>query len=85
MNHSHHKAGRAWRTARAALLAAACWPLLVLAQAGSGSWDMRICADPNNLPYTNQAEQGFENRIAEILADGLVLLGSLPQTKVVEP
>jgi mxaJ protein len=29
---------------------------------------LRVCADPNNLPFSNQAEQGFENRIAEALA-----------------
>jgi mxaJ protein len=29
---------------------------------------IRVCADPNNLPYSNQAQQGFENRIAELLA-----------------
>lgn len=30
---------------------------------------LRICADPNNLPFTNQREEGFENRIADLLAD----------------
>ena len=34
-------------------------------------WEMRVCADPNNLPYSNKAEEGFENRIAQILADQL--------------
>lgn len=29
---------------------------------------LRVCADPNNLPFSNQAGQGFENRIAELLA-----------------
>ena len=29
---------------------------------------LRVCADPNNLPFSNQAGQGFENRIAEFLA-----------------
>ena len=29
---------------------------------------IRVCADPNNLPYSNQAQQGFENRIADLLA-----------------
>ncbi|MDF2764258.1 MAG: extracellular solute-binding protein family 3 [Rhodospirillales bacterium] len=29
---------------------------------------LRVCADPNNLPFSNQAGQGFENRIAEALA-----------------
>ncbi len=32
---------------------------------------LRVCADPNNLPFSNQAQQGFENRIAEILAHDL--------------
>jgi mxaJ protein len=29
---------------------------------------LRVCADPNNLPFTNQRGEGFENRIAELLA-----------------
>lgn len=29
---------------------------------------LRVCADPDNLPYSNQAGEGFENRIAELLA-----------------
>lgn len=29
---------------------------------------LRVCADPNNLPYSNQREEGFENRIAELVA-----------------
>lgn len=32
---------------------------------------LRVCSDPNNLPYSNQAEQGFENRLAELIADEL--------------
>ncbi len=28
----------------------------------------RVCADPNNLPYSNQDQEGFENKIAEVLA-----------------
>jgi mxaJ protein len=30
--------------------------------------ELRVCADPNNLPFSNEAEQGFENRIAELIA-----------------
>jgi mxaJ protein len=30
-----------------------------------------ICADPNNLPFSNQARQGFENKIAELIARDL--------------
>jgi len=29
---------------------------------------LRISADPNNLPFSNQRQEGFENRIAELLA-----------------
>ena len=34
---------------------------------------VRVCADPNNLPFSNQAGEGFENKIAELLADELGL------------
>jgi mxaJ protein len=27
-----------------------------------------VCADPNNLPFSNRAGQGFENKLAQILA-----------------
>jgi quinoprotein dehydrogenase-associated probable ABC transporter substrate-binding protein len=29
---------------------------------------LRVCADPNNLPFSNQHGEGFENKIAELLA-----------------
>ncbi|HEX2254661.1 MAG TPA: substrate-binding domain-containing protein [Thermoanaerobaculia bacterium] len=32
---------------------------------------LRVCADPNNLPFSNQRGEGFENRIAELLARDL--------------
>jgi len=31
----------------------------------------RVCADPSDLPYSNQAQQGFENKIAAVLAQDL--------------
>ncbi len=33
--------------------------------------ELRVCADPNNLPYSNEQRKGFENRIAEVLATEL--------------
>ncbi|MGH9514213.1 MAG: quinoprotein dehydrogenase-associated putative ABC transporter substrate-binding protein [Terriglobales bacterium] len=33
--------------------------------------DLRVCADPDNLPFSNQKQQGFENKIAEIVARDL--------------
>src|SRR3954447_26391150 len=32
---------------------------------------LRIAADPNNLPFTNERREGFENKIADILAEEL--------------
>ncbi len=32
---------------------------------------LTVCADPNNLPFSNRAEQGFENRIAALVAQEL--------------
>ena len=32
---------------------------------------LRVCSDPQNLPYSNQAGEGFENRIAQELASDL--------------
>lgn len=32
---------------------------------------LRVCADPNNLPFSNSRGEGFENRIAEMVADDL--------------
>ncbi|WP_018467500.1 quinoprotein dehydrogenase-associated putative ABC transporter substrate-binding protein [Calidithermus timidus] len=34
-------------------------------------WELRACADSNGLPYSNQQQQGFDNRIAEVLAQDL--------------
>lgn len=41
-----------------------------MAQDGAHS-SFIICADPTNLPYSNQAGEGFENRIAQVLAADL--------------
>jgi mxaJ protein len=32
---------------------------------------LRVCSDPNNLPFSNRKGEGFENRIAELIAGGL--------------
>lgn len=45
------------------------------ATAGQGSAAsprlLRVCADPNNLPFSNAKREGFENRIADILGQEL--------------
>ena len=33
--------------------------------------ELRVCADPDDLPYSNRAGQGFENRIATLVAHDL--------------
>ena len=32
---------------------------------------LRVCADPNNLPYSNARREGFENKIASLIAGDL--------------
>jgi mxaJ protein len=29
---------------------------------------LRVCADPNNMPFSNRTGEGFENRLAELIA-----------------
>lgn len=44
----------------------------VLVAAGvASSSPLRVCSDPNNLPFSNDKRQGFENRIADLLAADL--------------
>lgn len=60
------------------------WPLLVALLIGYASAPamaelperqereaLRVCADGNNLPFSNEAGEGFENRIAEMMAEDL--------------
>lgn len=35
--------------------------------------ELRVCADPNNLPFSNENREGYENRIAEIIGADLGL------------
>jgi quinoprotein dehydrogenase-associated probable ABC transporter substrate-binding protein len=37
-------------------------------QAAGDDAVLRVCEDPNNLPFSNRAGEGFENKIAELLA-----------------
>ncbi|HEY3639299.1 MAG TPA: substrate-binding domain-containing protein [Rhizomicrobium sp.] len=38
------------------------------AVADEGDNELRICADPNNLPFSNNRDGGFENAIAQLFA-----------------
>lgn len=35
--------------------------------------ELRVCADPANLPFSNEAGEGFENRIAALLGEDMGL------------
>jgi mxaJ protein len=45
--------------------------LLLLGAAPAEPRTLRVCADPNNLPFSNQAREGFENRIVDMIAKDL--------------
>src|SRR5436305_14374514 len=30
--------------------------------------ELRVCADPNNMPFSNDRLEGFENKIVELIA-----------------
>jgi mxaJ protein len=49
------------------LLAAATFVSAAAAQAR----ELKVCADPNNLPFSNRREQGFENELARLVAHEL--------------
>lgn len=44
---------------------------LLLPLSAAAAPELRVCADPNNLPFSNQQRQGFENRIIELIARDL--------------
>ena len=67
---SRFRSLRATQVAGAALLALLISGL-VSAYRPAGARELRVCADPNNLPFSNEKQQGFENRIAELLARDL--------------
>jgi mxaJ protein len=33
--------------------------------------ELRVCADPNNLPFSNSRQEGFENKLADLIARDL--------------
>jgi mxaJ protein len=49
-----------------AIAAAACAILTA-----STPTPLRVCADPNNMPFSNRQGEGFENKIAELVARDL--------------
>ncbi|HWT21466.1 MAG TPA: quinoprotein dehydrogenase-associated putative ABC transporter substrate-binding protein [Variovorax sp.] len=60
---------------RAGLLGAACCCALVpaVAQETPPRKALRVCQDPNNMPFSNTKAEGIENRIAELFGKALGL------------
>lgn len=52
----------------------ACALALIGGAAGhaqNGDWEMRVCADPDGMPFSNRDLEGYENRVAAVLAEEL--------------
>jgi mxaJ protein len=45
--------------------------IILMLALGSSAGDLRVCADPNNLPYSNAAGQGYEVELAQLAARDL--------------
>ncbi|MGH8124348.1 MAG: quinoprotein dehydrogenase-associated putative ABC transporter substrate-binding protein [Rhodanobacteraceae bacterium] len=70
-----------WRSKRMVLLAsllALLAPAIVFAQGGdsqaphpASSKVLRVCVDPGDMPFSDQARQGFEDKLAVMAADAL--------------
>jgi len=58
---------RKWGVLRLAFVVALAPAFAACAEAKAAR-ALRVCADPNNLPFSNQAGEGFENRLADLLA-----------------
>jgi mxaJ protein len=52
-----------------AVLAAAS--IMVDAEGARAAGVLRVCADPDNMPFSNEKGEGFENKLAELIAEKL--------------
>jgi quinoprotein dehydrogenase-associated probable ABC transporter substrate-binding protein len=67
------------RARRLALAVAALGAVIAIAAIGhrantaraASRPELRVCSDPNNLPFSNERREGFENRMAELIAKDL--------------
>jgi quinoprotein dehydrogenase-associated probable ABC transporter substrate-binding protein len=58
-------------TGRTLMAGAAVALLCVAGPSAAQDKVLRVCQDPNNLPFSNRAEAGFENKIAALFAQEL--------------
>lgn len=54
------------------ILGLALAPVISMAETGERT-ALKVCADGNNMPYSNSEKEGFENKIAELFGDYLGL------------
>ena len=47
------------------------WLGTALCCAAADQHTLRVCADPNNLPFSNRTGQGLENKLAQLIAHDL--------------
>lgn len=45
--------------------------MALLAASAAQARELRVCADPNNLPFSNERREGFENKIVDLIARDL--------------
>ena len=57
---SRSRDARSWR--------ALCALAVALAIGHTDARELRVCADPDNMPFSDAARRGFENRIVELIA-----------------
>jgi quinoprotein dehydrogenase-associated probable ABC transporter substrate-binding protein len=63
----------AWLMAACALASAAAAPGAAAQDAPAKRTELRVCQDPNNLPFSNTKGEGIENRIADVFGKALNL------------
>jgi len=73
-----HKRRAVWKATRRCVRVAGVLCLLLFVARASGSAaqpllqrQLRVCADPNNLPFSNERLEGFENKLAALIAHEL--------------
>src|SRR5438445_5549830 len=62
---------RTWLTRSAASLVAAAAVVVIAGAARQAPAELKVCVDPYNMPFSNDKEEGFENKIAHVVAQDL--------------
>jgi mxaJ protein len=61
------RSGRRGAVGLRAIILSGALALTGLLTGAAPAGPLRVCADPNNLPFSNERREGFENRIAELV------------------